>query len=95
MTTRMENLLFAGLVFAVTASAVAVVYSSHSSRRLTHDVFGERGLGVSLDAQQEQLMLDKAAWEAELRVDAMARSGFGMRAVRDEDVVVLRAVVRD
>lgn len=95
MTGNLKHFVLSLLVAAITASAVAVVYSSHESRRLTHEVYGARGMGVVLETQNEQLLLDKAAWEAELRIDAMARSTFGMKSARDEDVVVLRVGIQD
>ena len=56
----------------VAASALAVVYSTHRSRQLFHELETLKDQQYELDVEWGQLLLEQSAWAAPVRVEKMA-----------------------
>ena len=66
------------LVIAVLASAIAVIQIKHRTRTLTTQLDGLRQERDRFDLEWAQLQLEQATLAQNGRVDALARSQFGM-----------------
>jgi len=66
------------LWIAVTASALAVVYSTHRSRQLFHELESLKDQQYELDVEWGQLLLEQSAWAAPVRVEKMAANKLRM-----------------
>lgn len=56
----------------LTVSALAVVYSTHRSRQLFHELETLKDQQYELDVEWGQLLLEQSAWAAPVRVEKMA-----------------------
>ena len=63
---------------ALTASALAVVYSTHRSRQLFHELETLKDQQYELDVEWGQLLLEQSAWAAPVRVEKMAANKLRM-----------------
>jgi cell division protein FtsL len=66
------------LWLALTISALAVVYSTHRSRQLFHELETLKDQQYELDVEWGQLLLEQSAWAAPVRVEKMAANKLRM-----------------
>lgn len=71
--------LFAGLVVAVLASAVAAVYAKHENRKLFMELQALTEERDRLEVDWSRLQVEQSAWSTHARVEQLARSEMGMR----------------
>jgi cell division protein FtsL len=75
------------LAIAVIGTAIAVVQVKHQTRKLTTQLDGLRQERDRLDLEWAQLQLEQATLAQNGRVDALARSQFGMVDPLDYPIV--------
>ncbi len=81
-----------GLALAVTASALAVVYSQHRSRALFVELQRLERAQAELDTQWGRLELEQSTWSTRGRIERIARERLQMRLPDFEraEIVVLQ-----
>lgn len=89
MSGLSQGLVLAGLVIAVTASALGVVYSKHESRGLFSAVEQENRQRDELNAEWGRLQLEQGAWATHGRIERLARERLDMRLPAAGDVMIL------
>ncbi len=62
----------------VIGSAVAVVYSTHESRQLFHQLESLRREKNALQVEWGQLLLEKSTWSSQVRIERIAEKRLGM-----------------
>lgn len=83
------------LVLAVSAvlllvTALAVVWSRHTTRSLFIEMQSLRGERDALEIQWQQLKIEQSAWATHGRVEQTARSVLNMVVPRPEEVRLIR-----
>jgi cell division protein FtsL len=84
------GLAVALMALAVFATAIAVVYAKHQSRRLFAESQELIRESDRLDVEWNMLQLEQAAWSAHGRIEQLARERLQMRVPRRADVVILK-----
>lgn len=81
-----------GLTLAVTASALAVVYSQHRARALFVELQRLEREQAELDTQWGRLELEQSTWATQGRIERLARERLDMRLpdFEREEIVVLQ-----
>lgn len=81
-----------GLALAVTASAIAVVYSQHRSRALFVQLRQLEREQAELDTQWGRLELEQSTWSTRGRIERIARERLDMRLPDFEraEIVILQ-----
>jgi len=77
------------LWLAVIGSALGVVYSTHQSRQLTNQLAKEQAKSAELAEQWGQYLLERSAWGAYNRVEALASDQLQMSPPEAEHIVVV------
>jgi cell division protein FtsL len=72
------------LWLAVTILALAVVYSTHRSRQLFHELESLKNQQYELDVEWGRLLLEQSAWAAPVRVEKMAANKLRMTLPQPE-----------
>lgn len=75
---------FVLLWLALTISALAVVFSTHRSRQLFHELETLKDQQYELDVEWGQLLLEQSAWAAPVRVEKMAANKLRMTLPQPE-----------
>jgi len=78
------------LWLALTASALAVVYSTHRSRQLFHELETLKDQQYELDVEWGQLLLEQSAWAAPVRVEKMAANKLRMMLPQPEHTEMVK-----
>lgn len=84
-----ERWLVAVLAAAVVASALAVVWSRHESRRLFIELQGLEERRDALEIEWNRLQLEQSAWATHGRIERIAREQLDMRLPDPADVVII------
>lgn len=79
-----------GLVLAVVASALLVVYAVHRNRVQFVALQQAQEQRDELNVEWGQLQLEESAWGTQARVEQVARARLNMRMPRQEEIVVVR-----
>ncbi|MDZ7786863.1 MAG: cell division protein FtsL [Halofilum sp. (in: g-proteobacteria)] len=87
-----QNAIALGLTLAVTASALAVVYSQHRSRALFVELQRLEQEQAELDTQWGRLELEQSTWATQGRIERLAREQLDMRLpdFEREEIVILQ-----
>ncbi len=87
-----QHAIAMGLTLAVTASALAVVYSQHHSRALFVELQRLEQEQAELDTQWGRLELEQSTWATQGRIERLAREKLDMRLpdFEREEIVVLQ-----
>ena len=83
------RLLFAGLVVAVMASAVAAVYAKHENRKLFMELQTLTEERDQLEVDWSRLQIEQSAWSTHARVEQLARGEMAMRNPGPEQLKVV------
>lgn len=90
MTTR-RQLIWVAVMFALTlASAVAVVYAKHASRRLFLEQERLRSEKERLGADWWRLQLEQGTWADHRRIVQMAQGKLNMRSQDPKEIFIIR-----
>jgi cell division protein FtsL len=89
VTGRRELLLSLGLMLAVAASGIGVVYAKHSSRRLFVEQEALRKERDNLEIERGRLELEQSTWASPARIEQEAHKKLNMRMVEVKDIVVI------
>jgi len=81
---------FAFLWLVLTISALAVVYSTHRSRQLFHELETLKDQQYELDVEWGQLLLEQSAWAAPVRVEKMAANKLRMTLPQPEQTEMVK-----
>jgi cell division protein FtsL len=81
---------FAVLWLFLTISALAVVYSTHRSRQLFHELETLKDQQYELDVEWGQLLLEQSAWAAPVRVEKMAANKLRMTLPQPEQTEMVK-----
>ena len=81
---------FVLLWLTVTISALAVVYSTHRSRQLFHELETLKDQQYELDVEWGQLLLEQSAWAAPVRVEKMAANKLRMTLPQPEQTEMVK-----
>jgi cell division protein FtsL len=79
-------LLLYGLI---TSSALAVVYTKFSTRKLFVEQENLRKQRDNLEIERGRLQLEQSTWASPVRIEQEARQRLNMRMVKATDVVVI------
>jgi cell division protein FtsL len=82
--------LFSILLVAVAASALALVYCKHQSRKLSGELEALRARRAALELEWHQLRLERSHLAALAEVDRKARHQLGMFVPRPDEVIYLK-----
>lgn len=83
--------VIAALLFAaVLVSAIALVYSKHSSRKLFVELEQANARIVSLNNEWGRLQLEQSAWSDHGRIERIARTRLGMKVPDANEVVFIK-----
>lgn len=75
---------------AVMASALAVVYAKHESRKLFVEWQGLLARQDEMNIEWGQLQLEQSTWATHTRVESLARQRLGMTLPAQGAVVIVR-----
>ncbi|ROR29677.1 cell division protein FtsL [Inmirania thermothiophila] len=78
------------LAAAVAASALAVVWSRHESRRLFAELQGLEQRRDALQVEWGRLQIEQATWAADGRIETIASGRLGMRLPAPDEIVIVR-----
>lgn len=84
-----SSLVLPLLVVAVVASAVAVVYAKHQSRKLFVAVQGLEAERDEMNIEWGQLQLEQSTWATHGRVEELAREQLKMTTPVQDAVVIV------
>jgi cell division protein FtsL len=79
-----------GLLLAVVASALLVVYAVHRNRVQFVALQQAQEQRDELNVEWGQLQLEESAWGTQARVEQVARKKLDMRMPRQKEIVVIR-----
>ena len=71
------------------ASAIGVVYSTHHSRQLIHELETAKREAAQLRVAWGQYLLERSTWAAYSRIEQVAVNKLDMRVPGTEDIVVV------
>ena len=86
----MQLLAIAVLLFMVMASAFAVVYSKHQSRKLFVELQAVHKQIDELNIDWGRLQLEQSAWSAHGRIESIARKRLDMKLPDANEVVYIQ-----
>lgn len=86
----LRAILLAGLVLAVVASAIGVVWARHQHRQAYIALSTLTRERDELNVEFGRLQLEQATWSEANRIEQVAGTRLGMRFPRDADIVVLQ-----
>jgi len=89
--TRGRVIVVALLIWAVVASALAVVYAKFNSRKLFVELQSLQQERDAVNVEWGRLQLEFGTWGTHGRVESIAREQLGMRLPRADEVVVVRS----
>jgi cell division protein FtsL len=81
-----RRLVFAALIAAVMASAVAAVYAKHENRKLFMELQALIGERDRLEVDWSRLQIEQSTWSTHARVEQLARGEMGMRNPAPEEL---------
>ena len=81
--------LFAALVLAVLASAVAAVYAKHENRKLFMELQALTEERDRLEVDWSRLQIEQSTWSTSARVEQLARGEMHMRNPGEGDLSVV------
>lgn len=87
---RRNALIIAGLWFAVLASGLGVVYSTHLSRKLVNELNVARHQSSDLHVQWGQYLLEQSTWAAYNRVENVATDKLQMMVPPHQSIVIVK-----
>ena len=87
---KMQLLAIAVLLIMVMASAFAVVYSKHQSRKLFVELQAVNKQIDELNIDWGRLQLEQSAWSAHGRIESIARKRLGMKLPDANEVVYIQ-----
>ena len=91
MSERQRILLIATILFVVVlATAIAVVYSKHKTRKLFVELQQLNKEVVSLNTEWGRLQLEQSAWSDHGRIEQIARERLGMVIPESKQVAFIR-----
>lgn len=85
-----KTLAAAALAAAVFASAIAVVYAKHESRKLFVELQGLQKKRDAMNVEWGQLQLEQSTWATHGRIERVARKKLGMIVPSHENVVIVK-----
>lgn len=85
-----KGVLVSVLWVAVVASALAVVFTTHSTRLATHELETLRHAAVDLHVESGQLLLEKSSLSAYARVERKAVETLHMTVPSIEEMVIVK-----
>lgn len=85
-----RQFLFALLVAATMASAIAVVHSRHQHRQLFVELSRLEHERDELNIEFGRLQLEQATWAETNRIEQIARSRLGMQPPQGDTLVVVK-----
>jgi cell division protein FtsL len=86
----MGRLAILSLVAACFASALAVVYATHQSRKLFAELQAQAKVRDELDVEWGRLQLEQSTFATHGHIEAVARGKLGMRLPRPDAVVIVK-----
>ncbi|CAG0940734.1 Cell division protein FtsL [Gammaproteobacteria bacterium] len=87
MNTALRNrCLFAALVAAVLASAVAVVYAKHENRKLFAELQVLTQQRDQLEVDWSRLQVEQSTWSTHARVEQLGRGEMHMRSPGPDEI---------
>jgi len=86
----MGRLLLLGLIGAVFASALGVVFSTHESRKLFVELQGLQKVRDELSAEWGRLQLEQSTWATHGRIENIANNKLDMVNPPPGAVVIVR-----
>jgi len=86
----MGRLLLVGLIVAVFASALGVVFSTHESRKLFVELQGLQKVRDDLSAEWGRLQLEQSTWATHGRIERIANNKLEMVNPPPGAVVIVR-----
>lgn len=78
--------LFAALVLAVLASAVAVVYAKHENRKLFAELQVLTQQRDQLEVDWSRLQIEQSVWSSHARVEQLGREQMHMRSPGPDEI---------
>ncbi|MDR9435719.1 MAG: cell division protein FtsL [Thiohalophilus sp.] len=78
------------LIFAVLASAIGVVYSTHYSRKLFVELTELKQTRDELNVEWGQLQLEQSTWATHGRIEELAREKLNMKPLDYKQVIILK-----
>ncbi len=88
MTGRLAAVLLLGGLCVV--SALAVVHTTHASRKLFVEILSLQQVQDRLDVEWGQLLLEQSTWATHGRLEHIASSRLGMHLPPADSIVILR-----
>lgn len=88
--TRLSALAVPVALLLVAASALAVVYSSHQSRRLFSELQVLKREGMVLQEEWGRLLLEQSTWASHDRIQRLAEEKLSMGPPREESLQMVR-----
>jgi cell division protein FtsL len=86
----MARLMLLGLIAAVLATALGVVFSTHESRKLFVELQGVQKVRDELSAEWGRLQLEQSTWATHGRIERIAHSKLEMVNPPSGAVVIVR-----
>jgi cell division protein FtsL len=87
---KLALIVIAGLLSLVMASAVAVIYSKHQSRKLFVELQQLYKQIDVLNIEWGRLQLEQSAWSAHGRIERIARKRLNMKLPSADEVVYIK-----
>lgn len=87
---RLRWLLVAILMLAIMASALAVIYSKHQSRKLFVELQELNQQEDELNIEWGRLQLEQSAWSSHGRIEKVARKKLQMKLPEANEVYYLK-----
>ena len=82
--------LFVLMFLVVLASAVAVVYSKHQSRKLFVQLQALKNERDRMETEWGRMQLEQSTWATHGRIERLARKKLDMKIPRAESVIIIR-----
>jgi cell division protein FtsL len=86
----MGRFVLLALVCVCFASALAVVYSTHHSRKLFAELQAQEKLRDDLDVEWGRLQLEQSTFATHGHIEAVAHDKLGMRMPQPPSVVIVK-----
>lgn len=86
LSKRFGLLLLLSLILVV--QALAVIHTKHDQRQLNAKLQANFSLSTQLQNEWSQLLLEQSTWQADMRVERIAREQLGMVIPRKVEVIV-------
>lgn len=85
-----QPLVFAVLLTTVLASAIAVVYEKHESRKLFVELQALQKTRDRMDVDWDRLQLEQSTWATHGRIESIARNKLDMHMPAPNEIVIIR-----